>query len=323
MYAQTLQHQQGQGGPAAAGVGGGVYETAGRQQSAGHGAGAESIYGKKSDYYAPRPPLAHPSGTGPLSSSHLPPPPLPPTNNNNRQQPNQSQLPPPQQQVARDNSKIYYPPPQQMSQNYAAAGGRYQTPPQAIPGPSASHYSINQKIYMSPTNPFLSSSTVSPPQQQSQGIYGERQPPPPSPRHAPPAVPQRSYLQQYHAQNQMDHSSASPSHSHPNSPPNYGQTGGNQIAPPQYLYQRPQPPGTKFVNSPIYNSVGHGGAGGGPSQGGVPINVAYHGGGGGGQSGSATSPPSSSLSPSNMINHPSKYTSVLFGFLRTSLASFS
>lgn len=293
-----------------------IYEAAGRQ-SAGHGAGAESIYGKKSDYYAPRP-IQQQSGTGstsvPLSSCHLPPPPLPPSNNNKQQNQSQTQSPPQQQQQSREsNNKIYYAPRQQPPQN-----GRYQTAPQPIPGAPSSHYSINQKIYMSPTNPFLSSTTtLSPPQQQSQGIiYGERhqQPPPPSPRHAPPAVPQRSYLQQYHAQSQLMDHGCSPSHApQQQQQPHYGQatTGGanNQIVPPQYLYQRPQPPGTKFVSSPIYNAAG---MVGGDGRGGVPINVAssYH----GGQSGNVvatSSPPSSSLSSSShMISHnnPSKYT---------------
>lgn len=305
MYAQTLQQGQGPA-QAAAGGGGGIYEAAGGRQSAGHGAGAESIYGKKSDYYAPRPILQQ-SGAGctsvPLSSSYLPPPPLPPSNSNKQPNQNQTQSPPQQRE---NNNKIYYAPRQPPQNAPPGAAGRYQTAPQPIPGAPSSHFSINQKIYMSPTNPFLSSTTLSPPQ--NQGIYGvtmmagERQPPPQpaSPRHAPPAVPQRSYLQQYHAQSQMDHSSSSPSHA----PQHYGQTtGGNQIVPPQYLYQRPQPPGTKFVSSPIYNAAGPGGDG----RGGVPINVAYH----GGQSGNVTtSPPSSSLSSSHMISHnnPSKYT---------------
>lgn len=263
----------------------GVYEAAAAALGRPLG-GVESIYGKKTEYYAPRQ-VSHQSGTGSgsssasaaISSAHLPAPPHPPvigTNNQKlqqqqRQQEQQNEV----QQAMEKRNQIYYAP-HQLSQNVAVPpGGRYQTPPQPIP---SSHCSINQKIYMSPTNPFLSSATSSPP---TQSIYGERpsQPPPPSPRHPPPAVPQRSYLAQYHAQSQMDSSSQ-----------------GQQIPPPsQYLYQRPQPPGTKFVTSPIYSATPAGGGDRG-------AHVIYHG---------ATSPPqSSSLSSSNMIStahHPSKY----------------
>lgn len=292
IYAQQLQH----GGSPAGGGGVGVYEAAAAALGRPLG-GAESIYGKKTEYYAPRQ-VSHALGTGsgsssasaPFSSAHLPAPPHPPVlgNNNQRLQQQQQRTAEQQnemQQAMEKRNQIYYAPHQLCTQNMpvppGGGGGRYQTPPQPIPSSASSHYSINQKIYMSPTNPFLATSP--PPNTNTQCIYGERpsQPPPPSPRHAPPAVPQRSYLAQYHAQSQMDHSSSQ----------------GQQIPPPsQYLYQRPQPPGTKFVNSPIYNAGGGGGDRGGQ--------VIYHG---------ATSPPtpqSSSLSSSNMIStahHPSKY----------------
>lgn len=273
MYAQTLQRGgQGDGGTQQL-PGGGIYD-AGRKSS-GHG-GAESNYGKKSDLYAPLP-TRHLHKPGTVSSSQLPPPPLPPSN---------IQPPQTQQQQMMENNRIYYAPQQLLQNTPASVQGRYQTPPQPIPG-STSHYSINQKIYMSPSNPFLSSAK-SPQQHQSiYGVTGDR-PPPPSPRHAPPAVPQRSYLQQYHAQNQVEHSGL------PNSPQQ-----GNQILGQQNLSQRPQhpPPTVKFVTSPLYNAAAQG------DWGGAPNNVSYHGGG------MATSPPSSSLSPSHMTKttpHPSK-----------------
>lgn len=310
MYAQTLQ--QGQGPPQ---QGMGVYEAAaaalGRQPNNSTG-GAESIYGKKSDYFAPptssRQPVAGPSSSSAstLSSSQLPPPPQPPISHNKQSNQNQSQQAPikesrnqsQQSQNNNNNNKIYYAPQQLVS---PPGGTRYQSAPQPIPsalaGPS-SHYSINQKIYMSPTNPFLSSA-MSPPQV-SQGIYGvttgERQLQPP--RHPPPAVPQRSYLQQYHAQNLNQGESNQSGHQSMSSSPQQSQHHGQSIVPPQYhLYQRPQQPqGTKFVSSPIYNSVAPGGDRGAGGQ----MNVAYH----AGQA--STSPLSSSTLSSNTAQHPSK-----------------
>lgn len=311
MYAQTLQ--QGQGPPQ---QGMGVYEAAaaalGRQPNNSTG-GAESIYGKKSDYFAPptssRQPVAGPSSSSAstLSSSQLPPPPQPPISHNKQSNQNQSQQAPikesrnqsqQSQNNNNNNNKIYYAPQQLVS---PPGGTRYQSAPQQIPSASAgpsSHYSINQKIYMSPTNPFLSSA-MSPPQV-SQGIYGvttgERQLQPP--RHPPPAVPQRSYLQQYHAQNQNQGESNQSGHQSMSSSPQQSQHHGQSIVPPQYhLYQRPQQPqGTKFVSSPIYNSVAPGGDRGAGGQ----MNVAYH----AGQA--STSPPSSSTLSSNTAQHPSK-----------------
>lgn len=316
MYAQTLQ--QGQGPPQQGGGAMGVYEAAaaalGRQPNSSTG-GAESIYGKKSDYFAPptpsRQPVAGPSSSSSastLSSSQLPPPPQPPISHNKQSNQNQSQQAPikesrnqsqQSQNNNNNNNKIYYAPQQLVS---PPGGTRYQSAPQPIPsaagGPS-SHYSINQKIYMSPTNPFLSSA-MSPPQV-SQGIYGvttgERQLQPP--RHPPPAVPQRSYLQQYHAQNQNQGESNQSGHQAMSSSPQQSQHHGQSIVAPQYhLYQRPQQPqGTKFVSSPIYNSVAQGGDRGAGGQ----MNVAYHAG-----QASTSPPPSSSTLSSNTAQPPSK-----------------
>lgn len=210
----------------------GIYEVTGRTTAP--RPGPESIYGKKSDFYAPPP-------RPPLTSSQLPPPPLAPSNN--QKQLNQiPQQRPVVGQTEPSSNRIYHAPQPPQPLQPRESSIRYQTPPQAIPAPSGSpspHYSINQKIYMSPTNPFLGGAT-SPPS--SHGIYGttgENQ----SPRQAPPPVPSRSYLQQYH-QGQLGN---------PQTVTTSGS--GSYIVPPQQsLYQRPQPPGTTFVVSPLYSS---------------------------------------------------------------------
>lgn len=295
MYAQQLQQGQGVYEQAAAVLAAGHHQQHRQNVAPGGGGGAEPIYGKQSEYYAPRllgPPGGGGVGPSQLSQPHPHPPQLPLTS------------PPGTCKGAAgpvDKTKIYYAPQQPPSSSNVNVPGRYQTPPQPIPSSGhvpSSHYSINQKIYMSPTNPFLSN-PLSPPQSppvHHQSHYGVSGMPTntsgggsgsqmSSPRHQPPAVPQRSYLQQYHAtakamqqqQQQANVMETTNMSGHMGSLPATYSANPQAHHPPQYLYQRPQPPGTKFTTSPIYNNANPG-----PS---TPMNH-------------------------NIAHHPSKYTTI-------------